>query len=295
MSMNISRLVSEIFKGQWAIEPQEALAQELFLSKLFDKDTNLGSERGNLDVLLAFEDDDDDMPQQAPENNDIPEGSVAIVSMAGTMLKYGTYCSYGTTEIVDRLRSLDSHPNIIGMVFKVDSGGGAVNSIPPFQEFHANRKKVFVSLCDTAASAAYFAVAPSDHIMAENELSSAFGSIGVVANFMDLAPYYEKLGAKVHTIYAPESDYKNLPFENALKGDYKMMQDEVLSPLARQFQEYVKTHRKNLKLDTLGILNGKMFWAKEAVEVGLADSIGNMQKAVEKVRQLAEIKKFMSN
>jgi protease-4 len=291
--MNISHLFSEILRGLWAIDPQYALAQEIFVTQLLTKENpSLGEAREEMNYVFASQ----DSPNLASNSSgDIPEGSVGIVSMSGAMLKYGTLCSYGTTEIVPRLSYMDNHPNIIGNVFVVDSPGGAVNAIAPLQQFQATRKKPLVALVDVGASAAYYAIAGSDYIMADNTISSAFGSIGVVASFMDLKPYYEKLGAKVHTVYAPESTHKNLPFENALKGEYDALKVEILSPLAVNFQNYVKENRKNLKLDTEGILNGKMFYAKEAVEVGLCDAIGDMRAALKKVQELAELKNFMSN
>jgi protease-4 len=101
---------------------------------------------------------------------------------------------------------------------------------------------------------------------------------------------------KFHTVYAPESKDKNLAFEKALKGDYALMQSEILSPLAQQFQNHVKQSRSG-KLDEKvpGILSGKMFFAQAALEHGLIDSIGNMQKAISKALELAEIKKFMNS
>jgi len=38
-----------------------------------------------------------------------------------------------------------------------------------------------------------------------------------------------------------------------------------------------------------------MFFAEDAMENGLIDSIGNMQKAIEKALLLADVKKFMNS
>ena len=155
--------------------------------------------------------------------------------------------------------------------------------------------KPVVALCDTAASAAYFTAASSDHIMADNNLSAGFGSIGVVTSFIDMQPYWEQQGIKFHSIYAPESKDKNLAFEKALKGDYEKLQNEILSPLAVQFQNHVKQTREGkLNEKEPGILTGKMFFAEQALKSGLIDSIGNMQMAVNKALELAEVRKFMN-
>ena len=142
--------------------------------------------------------------------------------------------------------------------------------------------KPVISSADLSASAAYWIASASDHIMANNNISAEFGSIGVMMSFADVQPYYEKQGVKFHTIYAPESNYKNRPFEKALKGDYDEIKQEELSPLAIKFQNAVKANRGDkLKEETAGILNGKMFYAEQAKEVGLIDSIGSLDEAVQ--------------
>ena len=107
-------------------------------------------------------------------------------------------------------------------------------------------------------------------------------------SFMDYAKYYEDMGIKQHTIYSNLSDYKNAPFEAAKKGDYKAIRDEELDPLARDFQENVKRNRgQRLQLDTEGLLRGRMFYAQDAVRVGLADRIGSLSEAAKISRELS--------
>ena len=61
----------------------------------------------------------------------------------------------------------------------------------------------------------------------------------------------------------------------------------MLNPLAREFQQAVKSHRPNLDDKIDGILNGRMFFAKDALKYGLIDAIGNRDAATEEVRRLA--------
>ena len=49
----------------------------------------------------------------------------------------------------------------------------------------------------------------------------------------------------------------------------------------------MKQHRQNLKTDAEGILNGRMFYAKDALNNGLIDRIGTAQEATDEVRRLA--------
>lgn len=219
-----------------------------------------------------------------------PEGSVAVVSLEGDMMKGGTMCSYGTEEIAAVMREAADARNIVGIRLDIDSGGGAVDAIAPMLDaiaYSQSKDKPVVAACDLCASAAYYVASHCDQIVAVNDISAEFGSIGVMMQFPDYAKYYEQKGIKIHTIYSDLSDYKNAPFEAARKGDYKAIKQETLNPLARQFQEAVKTHRKDLKQDIDGILNGRMFYARQALEYGLIDEVGTTASATEKVRQLS--------
>lgn len=219
-----------------------------------------------------------------------PEGSVAVVQLRGDMMKEGTMCSYGTEEIAAVVREAADAKNIIGIRLDIDSGGGAVDAIAPMLDaiaFSQSKGKPVVAACDLCASAAYYVACHCDQIVAVNDISAEFGSIGVMMQFPDYAKYYEQKGIKIHTIYSDLSDYKNAPFEAARKGDYKAIKQEMLDPLARQFQEAVKSHRKNLKQDIDGIVAGRMFYARQALEYGLIDQIGTTESATELVRQLS--------
>jgi protease-4 len=219
-----------------------------------------------------------------------PKDSVAVVSLRGDMLKEGTMCSYGTEEIAAVLREAADARNIIGTRLDIDSGGGAVDAIAPMLEaiaYTQSKDKPVVASCDLCASAAYYVACHCNSIVADNSLSAEFGSIGVMMQFPDYAKYYEQKGIKIHTIYSNLSEWKNAPFEAARRGDYASIKAEQLDPLARQFQEAVKAHRQQLDLTVDGILNGRMFYAADALKHGLIDQVGTAAEATELVRRLS--------
>jgi protease-4 len=222
---------------------------------------------------------------------DAPEGSVAVVALHGDMMKYGTMCSYGTTEIAEQIDEAAASDNIIGIVLDVDSGGGCVDAIAPLTEAIERSRasgKPVVALCDLCASAAYYASLSCNEILAANALSAEFGSIGVMVSFMDYKKYYENAGIQLHTIYSNHSTYKNAPFEAARSGSYDLLKKEELDPLARAFQECVKEKRgEKLNTKVEGILEGRTFYASAALKHGLIDGIGSLQTAADHVRQLS--------
>src|SRR5690606_37077147 len=60
-----------------------------------------------------------------------PDGSTAIIPLKGTMLKYGTWCSYGTEEVAYAIRTSAVHDKINSIVLDTDSGGGSVDAVAP--------------------------------------------------------------------------------------------------------------------------------------------------------------------
>jgi len=279
--MAFSTLYYTILNKPFFIDLRRIDAQAVLIDKFLSRDIADMS-----DVRLS-----DSKPlMKAGKYSDAPEGSVAVITLKGDMLKDGTMCSYGTEEIAAAMREAASSPKIIGIRLDMDSGGGAVDAIPPMLDaisFSQSQKKPVVACCDLCASACYYVACHCNKIIADNDISAEFGSIGVMMQFPDYAKYYEKQGIKVHTIYSDLSTHKNAPFEAALKGEYKSIKEEMLNPLAREFQQAVKSHRPNLDDKVDGILNGRMFFAKDALKYGLIDAIGNRDAATEEVRRLA--------
>lgn len=221
------------------------------------------------------------------------ESAVALISMIGPVVKYGTMCTYGADEIVGMLDAANDDNRVEAIVFYVDGPGGSTAAIAPFISFAQRKKKPVVVLVDSAYSLHYWAaVSVADHIMAENTVNSGVGSVGVYVSFMDAKGHYESKGFKLHEIYADQSTHKNEAFRLALEGEYDKIRTEMLNPIALKFQEAVKAGRPNLKVNHSGVLTGKTFYAEEALQLGMIDSIGDMSRAIMMARALAEVYEY---
>lgn len=289
--MAFSTLYYTILNKPFFIDLRRIDAQAVLIDKFLERDVQeFSSEKLSDKTPLLMTAITPEMKASTGDFNKAPEGSVAIISLRGDMMKEGTMCSYGTEETAAVIREAAASNKIIGIRLDIDSGGGAVDAIAPMLDaisFAQGEGKPVVACCDLCASAAYYVASHCNEIVACNDISAEFGSIGVMIQFPDYAKYYEQKGIKIHTVYSDLSSYKNAPFEAALKGDYKSIKEETLNPLARQFQEAVKNHRKNLDQKTDGILSGRMFFASDALKVGLIDLVGTPDTATQEVRRLA--------
>ena len=289
MNMAFSTLYYTILNKPFFIDVRRIDAQAVLIDKFLEHDV-VGMDGSKLSDETPVLRSTVDGKSEGNSFAKAPKNSVAVISLRGDMLKEGTMCSYGTEEIASVIREAGDSSNIIGVRLDIDSGGGAVDAIAPMLEAIAycqSKGKPVVASCDLCASAAYYVASHCNKIVADNGLSAEFGSIGVMMQFPDYAKYYEERGIKIHTIYSNLSTYKNAPFEAARKGEYASIKEEQLDPLARKFQEAVRSHRPDLNEKVEGILNGRMFYAQDALKHGLIDQIGTAQEATDLVRRLA--------
>lgn len=286
--MRVDRLLMDLNRGQFAMSFEGILAYMPMVHKIMSGENVPILEKTHSLMSVV----DANGKTVRPDSNGMlnaPKGSVAIIDMVGPVMKYGDMCSYGAEEIVSALYAADRNPNIIGTIFNQDGPGGGVNAIGPFMQFAKDKKKPVVAIADQCASLHYWAMcAVADHKMADNNVSAAFGSVGVVCSFADNREYLEKLGYKFHDIYPKESEHKNEAFNLAMKGDYDKIKAEHLSPLAIKFQEAVRAACPNL-IEEVGVLTGKTFGADEALKYGMIDSIGSLDQAINRLHVLSEI------
>ncbi|WP_378186881.1 S49 family peptidase [Aquimarina sp. W85] len=291
--MLFSKTASEIRRGLWAIDPLTGFYNLQLANDILSG--NIKSKEVKIQSAIREVVNNDGLPVTGSNPQEIPEGSIGIVSITGNMIKYGNRYCWGADELVAFAKYFDAHPNIIGMIFLIDSGGGAVSAVAPYLDFLKNKKKPVVALCDFCASAALWIGVGCDYVMAENDISSAFGSIGVLASFLDYKKAYEMAGIVEHNVYADQSPDKSKDIRDALEGNYELLKELTLNPLAIKFQDNVKALRgKKLDLSVDRLLTGGMFYAEDAVDIGLTDEIGNRDAAIQKVKELAAMQAFMN-
>jgi len=219
-------------------------------------------------------------------NNSSEADYVLVTNLKNAIYKYDQECGpQGTKSKMKTLDYYKNDSNCKGIVLDIDSGGGQVSGTPEFHDYLLNFPKPIVAYTDgMMCSAAYYIGSASSHIFA-NKRADHIGSIGTMIHFIDFTGYYEKEGAKVITEYATKSTEKNLPFEELLKGNSKLIVEMELDPINEQFHEDVKTSRPGISED---VFAGATYNADVALEKGLVDSIGNLQDAINKVFELSK-------
>ena len=277
MKADTFQLARDIVQGKWLVSNPEQL---LPIARAFLSKTPIEMEVKSAVVSTVAD----------PGAGAGKAKSVAIVPLHGTMTKYDTCESYGTTFIANKLREMADDENVIGIVLDIDSPGGSCSAIPPMLEAisyaKAHRKPVYVH-ADCCASAAYWVASQCDAIYMDNDLSEV-GSIGAMAVFIDSTAANPTTGEKTIVIYAEESPDKNFAYREALSGRYEAAKAE-LKPLVDQFRDAVVAGRPTIHKDQDGVLSGKMFLTADALRLNMADAKKTLSETIEAVFALTSV------
>lgn len=189
------------------------------------------------------------------------DGTVAVVPLSGGITG-ATSSSVGSM-----LEQAREDPDIDAVVIVANSGGG---SAAASEELYLQTKRtarempVVASIDASAASGAYYTIAPSDVIYAKP--ASLVGSVGVLAN----APQSVEPNELVGTTGS-----------NKLSGFDDRSFYYLLENLGNSFYNAVETQRGDrLELSRSELAQAEIYSGTQAVENGMADRIGGRQAAV---------------
>lgn len=212
---------------------------------------------------------------------DAPHGSIAVISISGAITKHDQECGPdGMQSKASIIKECYSLKNIKGVILKIDSGGGEGTAMRLMSEAISERNKAVIAFIDDfACSAAYGIASGCDYIVANSEVAQ-MGSIGTYLTIADYEKYYEQKGIRLVEIYATLSKDKNKDYYEALKGNL-----EPLRKVADKFNEmFISSIEKNRdgklteKREVWG--TGKVFFAEEALKLGLIDEINSFSNTL---------------
>jgi len=199
------------------------------------------------------------------------------------------------TSIVEQIDEARENPDVKGVLFSIDSPGGAV--APSVEIAYAikrlrQEKPVIVYAAGIMASGGYYSAIWGSEIIANP--GSMIGSIGVIIEGADLSELMKKVGVKTQVVHAgtykqvgtfdrPWNSVERAELDKVIGGTYELFVHDVaeargLDPAKRD--EYADAH---------------IFTAAQAKKVGLIDQIGVEFDAKERIAKLARVKEPIWN
>ena len=225
-------------------------------------------------------------------NNEIPECSIAYYRIWGPITSSSRW-DFSSKQFEQDLLSSELNSQIACHFFHINSPGGEAWYLDRLSETIRSLEKPIVVLIEKCcASAAYYIGCHSNNIFALTQNDSV-GCIGTMVDFLDIMPYFEKLGLKHITAYSSYSDLKNKKYNDLENGKPKQFIEEELDPLSVQFITEVRSSRDPLKKipDKDPILRGETYSAAIAKTNGLIDDIITFPDAVARAYELGQLYK----
>ncbi len=225
-------------------------------------------------------------------NNKIKD-RIAVLYATGTILYgEGSENIIGQGIFVDAFEKISNDDWIKAIVVRIDSPGGVAltsDIILRSLKLAKTKKPVVVSMGNVAASGGYYIASGADKIYADP--LSITGSIGVFASLPNISGFSKKIGLNSEQVSTHKNSMGYSIYKPLQPGFIKSTKESI-KKVYESFKLKVSEGR-NLTLDEVeSIAQGRVWSGKQALNIGLIDSLGDLNAAIEDAAKLADIKEF---
>jgi len=198
------------------------------------------------------------------------------------------------SKIYYRLKKASEDPTVKGIILRLDTPGGDVTTSDIiYKEVLRFKEKtglpVVALMMGVAASGGYYVASACDTIMAHP--TTITGSIGVIGILPGFKKVLDKVGIDMTIIKSGKMKDAGSPFKE-IGDDEKAYFQEMIDAFYNTFLQVVHENRKELLSmeDIRKLADGRVYHAKQALELKLIDAIGYFDEALEKVKEMASIR-----
>jgi len=200
-------------------------------------------------------------------------GTVAVIPIEGTI------DGERTATVTQSLETARNDDSIVAVVLVANSGGGgAAASEELYMQVQrtADEMPVVASVDAVAASGAYYAIAPSEEIYVKP--ASQVGSVGVLAT---LPPPLE-----------PNEDISTTGPAKLSGGEQRALEHELETLRGSFVNAIFESRGDRLDISEAELSYARTYAGHDAIDRGLADTIGDRQSAVEHAATSAGIDQY---
>jgi protease-4 len=198
------------------------------------------------------------------------------------MRLYGPIGGAGrTAEWIELAKRLRESKRVPAVVLDVDSPGGSAPASDDLflaLERLAAAKPLVAAIRGTGASGAYLASLAARRIVANP--NAVVGSIGVISASPRLPRLLERLGVEVSEHTAGSLKGMGAPWRDESEPEAAKEQ-AIVQAVYDAFVDRVASRRRLPRERVLELATGEVWLGSEALELGLIDEIGDLERAVE--------------
>ena len=222
---------------------------------------------------------------------DISRNKIAIIYATGSISSgKGSESSIGSETTAKAIKDAREDKNVKGIVFRINSGGGsALASDVIWRETILTKEAKIpfvVSMGDYAASGGYYIACAADSIVANpTTLTGSIGVFGMIPNLQNF--YKNKLGITIDT--ANTNKYADMGINRPLTNYEKRKIQKSIANVYETFITHVSEGRNISKSSVDEIGQGRIWTGYDAKRIGLIDTYGGIEKAIDIASTLANI------
>lgn len=211
-------------------------------------------------------------------NSPVSHPSLPHTAMVSIVGEIGSETEASAENVMSAMRLALEDPGSQALVLLINSPGGSPvqaglinDEVGRLRALH--NKPIYAVVEESCASAAYYIAAAADQIYVDK--ASIVGSIGVLMDGFGFTELMNKLGVERRLMTAGANKGFLDPFSPQTEPQRKHAQ-AMLDQIHTQFIEVVKKGRGDRLKETPEMFSG-LFWSgQQAVDMGLADSLGSL-------------------
>ena len=252
---------------------------------------NMGvEEKDDLNAVSLKRYKDAHMKQKKAYSRD----KVAVIYGMGTVVDGTAGEGYISSERISKaIRKARRDKSVKAIVFRINSGGGsgmASDVIHREVMLAAKEKPVVASMGDVAASGGYYIAAPADTILAGP--ATITGSIGVFGMFPNVQELMnEKIGVTTDVVKTNKKSDILSPF-NPLDPEERAIVQKMIDDFYIKFVNLVADGRGKSYEEIDAIAGGRVWAGSDALELGLIDMYGGLNKSIEVAAEMAGLEEY---
>jgi protease-4 len=199
-------------------------------------------------------------------------------------------------DLVPVIEKLAKEEKVKAVVLRVNSPGGAVldsDKISRALRTLKAKKPLIVSMGGVAASGGYYISAFSDKIVAEpTTITGSIGVIGVLFDVRELLEKHVELRTDRVRVGGRYADFMS-PYREASPEETQRMQAEI-EGIYEEFLGIVREARRYPSRDAVHqIAQGRVWSGVDAREIGLVDTLGGLEAAIQIAAQKASLQEYV--
>ena len=219
---------------------------------------------------------------------------IAILYAEGDIVMgKGSSDQIGDESFVKEIRDLAQNEAVKAVVLRINSPGGSsfASDLIAHELAELKRKKpLIVSFSNVSASGGYYMSCMADSIFAQpNSITGSIGVFALIPNSSKL--YKETLGLSYETVELGQESVMIRPDKPLSPGQQALMQQSV-DRIYGDFTQWVANGR-NIPLDSiLAWAQGRVYAGTDALQLGLIDGFGGLDRSVLSAQRMAKLKDF---